>query len=307
MKKILLILCVLLVACQEKQEQKTPSAPLEQTATIEEKKPVLDSKQPTPQKNNPSKKTTALDTLLGYYVGQFQAVEINHDKGAPSYSNKITISIDEIKENSIYGHSVVAGGKREFEGVIDPQTLFAKVVEPGDNKYDGIFSFTFFAETQQIEGTWVANDQDITVTKRKFTLEKRTFEYNPTLNLAYNEEHEYHIMPLFTSQEEESGETEAIDANLLKDLNASVQQLTPAAIENLRKGELAILRNLIYARHGYSFKNRKMRYFFDNYIAWYMPISTDVREELTTIEHNNIALIKRYEQHADRYYDYFGR
>ena len=66
-------------------------------------------------------------------------------------------------------------------------------------------------------------------------------------------------------------------------------------------------RNSIYARHGYSFKNRKMRYFFDNYIDWYMPVNTDIRNSLTDIEKRNIELLKRYEEHAENYYDEYGR
>ena len=50
-----------------------------------------------------------------------------------------------------------------------------------------------------------------------------------------------------------------------------------------------------------------MRYVFDNNIEWYMPFSTDIRGQLTRLEKENIALIKRYEQHAEAYYDSFGR
>jgi pyridoxine 5'-phosphate synthase PdxJ len=73
------------------------------------------------------------------------------------------------------------------------------------------------------------------------------------------------------------------------------------------KGDLEVLRNSIYARHGYSFRNRKMRYIFDNYTEWYMPVSLNVEKELTEIEKKNIDLLKRYENHAAKYYDEFGR
>lgn len=73
------------------------------------------------------------------------------------------------------------------------------------------------------------------------------------------------------------------------------------------KSDMEILRNSIYARHGYSFKTRKMRYVFDTYVDWYIPMSTDVSKELTPLEQENIALLKRYEQHAETYYDTFGR
>jgi hypothetical protein len=67
------------------------------------------------------------------------------------------------------------------------------------------------------------------------------------------------------------------------------------------------MRNAIYARHGYSFKNRQMRYFFDNFVDWYVPVSTNVQPQLTKLETANIALIKRYEKHAEKYYDSYGR
>lgn len=73
------------------------------------------------------------------------------------------------------------------------------------------------------------------------------------------------------------------------------------------KTDLEIIRNTIYARHGYSFKKRKIRTIFDRHLEWYIPFSIDVSKELTEIEQKNIALIKRYEKHAETYYDSFGR
>ena len=84
------------------------------------------------------------------------------------------------------------------------------------------------------------------------------------------------------------------------------EKLDKLDVENMHKGDLEVMRNSIYARHGYSFKNRKMRYVF-NHVDWYVPMFTDIRENLTTLEKENIALMKRYEQHAERYYDTFGR
>jgi len=88
--------------------------------------------------------------------------------------------------------------------------------------------------------------------------------------------------------------------------NASNTLLKKENVENMYKGDLQVMRNSIYARHGYSFKTRKMRYVFDQ-IDWYTPVSTDVRDDLTDLEKKNIALIKRYEGHAEAYYDSFGR
>ena len=82
--------------------------------------------------------------------------------------------------------------------------------------------------------------------------------------------------------------------------------LTKSDVENLKKGDIVIIRNTIYARHGYSFKNQPLRVFFDAQ-DWYIPVHTDVKSELTDIEKDNIKLLLRYERNAKEYYDYFGR
>lgn len=254
----------------------------------------------------PIEKITISDfsNKLGYYVGDFVMVSDEYKENA-SYTNLINISVDAITNDSIYGHSVVAGNIRPFRGEFDVENLHAIVNEPGDDIYDGKFEFKF--NENKIIGKWLANDKSITVNSRKYTLQKTEFKYNPSFNIEFvdgyndfilSEKHEYNY---------ESGDYEKIDGNNLAEINASNKKLTNKEIENLNKGELEVLRNLVYARHGYSFKNRKMRYFFDSNIDWYIPTSTDVRNKLTDIEKQNIDLIKRYEQHAERYYDYFGR
>ena len=78
-------------------------------------------------------------------------------------------------------------------------------------------------------------------------------------------------------------------------------------VANQYKGDLEVIRNAVFARHGYSFKDRRMRYFFDQNVNWYIPVSSDVSKELTPLEWKNVELLKRYEKHADKYYEYFGR
>lgn len=77
-------------------------------------------------------------------------------------------------------------------------------------------------------------------------------------------------------------------------------------VENLKKGDLTIIRNTIYARHGYSFKNRPLRVFFDAQ-SWYVPVHSDIRANFSEIEKKNIQLLLSFEQNAAEYYDYFGR
>jgi len=249
------------------------------------------------------------EDFSGFYVGYFEVANYDNVKQGASYSNKINLSIDRIVGDSIFGHSIVAGNSRPYKGYFNKQTLKAVAEEPGDDKYDGVFKFTIDNYSKSsISGTWKAFKTNLKVTERKYNLEKRTFKYVPELNLNYTEDYDYTI-PLNSRQSEgdEMGDIEAINPKIVSKINASTKKLTNQDLENLNKGELQIIRNLIYARHGYSFKNRKMRYFFDSKIDWYIPVSTDVRKEITDLELKNIALIKRYEQHAEKYYDYFGR
>jgi hypothetical protein len=42
-------------------------------------------------------------------------------------------------------------------------------------------------------------------------------------------------------------------------------------------------------------------------LDWYMAVSQDIADSLTTREKKNAALIKRYENYGAEYYDSFGR
>jgi len=239
------------------------------------------------------------EDFVGNYVGLFKVSDYNKVKVGGTYTNKINISVDKIIKDSIFGHSVVAGNSRPFKGVFDNVKQFAHVREPGDNKYDGTFDFIFNKSKNNISGTWKSYNTNLKVSERKYTLEKRTYKYSPKLNIISHTDSDFNI-PIYESQEEEGGQIESVDPKLIFENNASVKELTNEDLENLNKGELQIIRNLIYARHGYSFKNRRMRYFFDSNIDWYIPVSTDVRNEITPLEIKNIALIKRYEEHPIR-------
>jgi hypothetical protein len=92
----------------------------------------------------------------------------------------------------------------------------------------------------------------------------------------------------------------------LFEVNPSLEILSKKFVENLSKVDLMILRNCIYAKHGYSFKQSRLTSYFLGE-SWYMPISNDIRSELTNIEKSNIKLLLAYERHAKEYFDEFGR
>lgn len=94
--------------------------------------------------------------------------------------------------------------------------------------------------------------------------------------------------------------------NKVFDYNSSAQLLSKEFVENLTKADIYILRNSIFARHGYSFKDRKLRTYFD-WQDWYIPVHANIKTDITDIEKANIALLLKYEEHAEEYYDEFGR
>ena len=114
--------------------------------------------------------------LLGYYVGMFEAEEYDENK-KPMYANKINISVDHILGDQIKGHSVVAGNERPFSGTIHEEEgiWMADVNEPGDDKYDGKFSFGIHSDGS-MKGLWYANDKNLAVTKRGYDLKKMEFK-----------------------------------------------------------------------------------------------------------------------------------
>lgn len=241
--------------------------------------------------------------MYGYYVGTFRAEEYKRDK-KPSFYNKINIAIDKIDNGKIEGHSVIAGNSRPFSGTITnngDNTYTVEAKEPGDDRYDGTFSFTIDANDESLKGTWTANDNKLAVTKRKYKLDKRIFTYDKNLALdesAINE-------AFYDTYDDEQGTFE-IPTEQAIIINASNTELKPEDVENLYKGDMEIIRNAIYARHGYTFKYRRMRYIFDK-ISWYIPVHTEVKDMLTDLERKNIDLLKRYEQHSEAYYDAYGR
>jgi len=74
----------------------------------------------------------------------------------------------------------------------------------------------------------------------------------------------------------------------------STQLLTEDDIRSMSKQDLRILRNEIYARHGYIFKSKDLRDYFSAK-DWYHPQYSDVSNLLNTIEKRNVAFIQRHE------------
>lgn len=187
---------------------------------------------------------------------------------------KITICIDRIVGDTVTGYSIVGGNERAFSGSFKPSEEDFHIIarEPGDRPDDGLFKMIYTKKTNDLSGVWTANDMK-KIAERVFVLPARTYKYNP-----------------------KAGEYPQSSARLL----------TEKDVENIRPADLRIMRNEIYARHGYSFKLEDMRKHFDAE-DWYMAVSQDISDRLTDKEKKNAALIKRYENYGEEYYDSFGR
>ena len=183
--------------------------------------------------------------------------------------HRITVCLQNLLGQSVNGYSVVAGNVRAFSGslVDNPRAFEVHAKEPGDDKLDGSFVFEFRPDIGHLTGTWTPHDPHLA--NVDFDLRARNFKYDPRLG-SYPQ--------------------------------ASIRLLKTKDVENIRPEDLRIMRNEIYARHGYTFRLEDMRDYFDRQ-DWYMPISMNVPPQLTPVEEKNEALIKHYEDYGNEHYD----
>lgn len=74
----------------------------------------------------------------------------------------------------------------------------------------------------------------------------------------------------------------------------SLRYATADDLSGLDGSWLRILRNSIYARHGYIFKSADLRQYFGQF-AWYNPRYSNVESQLSSVERANVKEIKRWE------------
>jgi hypothetical protein len=74
----------------------------------------------------------------------------------------------------------------------------------------------------------------------------------------------------------------------------ALRRLTDYDISGLSRTTLQIMRNEIFARHGYIFSRDDLSDYF-NRKAWYTPSKYNVEKELSDIEKYNVNFIKSYE------------
>ncbi|RZL46608.1 MAG: YARHG domain-containing protein [Pedobacter sp.] len=292
MKKSILLACFLgliLFSCKNK-EKKTPSQEVMVEQTQEDK------------------------DLNGFWVGDFIATEMK-DESEYVMNNKLNIAIKSILNDSVSAQSIVAGNKRPLTGKISRRNgkVTFNLAEPGDDKYDGTFEFELVNDT--LVGVWKAYNTTLPVTKRSFKLAHKEFSYNPNVMLASNADYTDYVGSQQKTQTDtlENGEVEKYTDDYYRQasesvytLNSSTHELTEKELKNLKKLDLEILRNTIFARHGYTFKKKSYRQFFDP-VEWYVPVADNIDGQLTPTEKANIKLLVRFEKYATDNYDTFGR
>lgn len=167
------------------------------------------------------------------------------------------------KGQDVTGYSLLNGKQIKFQGKIQPKEGQYQLIlnELGQGKEIGKFTLNYQNNHKAIEAQWVSNDKYIR--PKFFTLDARQCTYAKT-----------------------SGEFPESSSELLKDADLQVPL-----------GHLQLLRNEIYARHGYAFQSKHWASHFSGY-HWYMPCYIDVESRLTKIEKENIKRIKLVEPYA---------
>ncbi|KQR95292.1 serine/threonine protein kinase [Chryseobacterium sp. Leaf180] len=278
----------------------------------EEKKTVITENKPT--------EPEVFKEYYGIYTGDFSGKSNLYDKESKQYYEsedfkKLALKINRITKDSVYGTSIVDGKQRPFRGVFNEADKSFVLDEPGNDKYDGRFSIKLNKDS--ITGTWAAYDKKaVQAPLKNMKLVKKQFVYNPNLMLDPNIElidwqNPKDIPEKYTDPETGKTETFVESQNRTATsaagkINASKQKLAEKDLKNLRKFDLEILKNTVYARHGYAFKNGTFRNIFEQ-SEWYVPVSDDVDGELTPLEKENIALLSRMAKYAQDKYETFGR
>ena len=71
---------------------------------------------------------------------------------------------------------------------------------------------------------------------------------------------------------------------------ASERELIFSELQKFTAAEIRIIKNEIFARHGYIFKSKDLATYFSKQ-KWYKPLYKDVTSKLTKIERRNISFI----------------
>jgi hypothetical protein len=239
--------------------------------------------------------------IIGYWTGNFYS----------AFEGKVNIIINEINDKNVNGYTMIAGVFKPFaSGIEKDGTTYNFVAErPGKGKYNGKLNISIAEGDSILKCTWLPFGSK-TMQESIHGFSKKLFRYNANNKLDKGRFVDYKREKDVIYHDEAEGDVDAVgylmttpDANKY---NASVDLLTKDEVANMKKPDILVLRNSIFARHGYAFKKEALWTYFSDQ-DWYVPISTDVTAELTPTEKKNLELLKQYEKNAKDYYETFGR
>ncbi|WP_262483557.1 YARHG domain-containing protein [Chryseobacterium sp. P1-3] len=211
----------------------------------------------------------------GIYTGDFNGMvttvdEIDDTPYDVDVYKKISLKINRITKDSVYGQSIVNGNQRPFRGVFNEASKSFVLDEPGNDKTDGRFEVKLTGDS--LTGRWSAfNKAAVKAPVKTLKLLKKEFVYNPNFMLDKDSNlvdwtNPKEFVEKYT--DDETGKTESyttsknrVASDAVFKLNASKQKLTEKDLKNLRKLDLEIIKNSVFARHGYSFKKRDLQKF----------------------------------------------
>ncbi|RZJ20155.1 MAG: YARHG domain-containing protein [Acinetobacter sp.] len=268
--------------------------------------------------NNAAVKQETNQELYGVYAGKFDQKddEDNADEYDDRMGFKLLLIIKRISGDTVYAQGKAFGETMALTGKMqkDGQHFSFTLGGDKDNTLGGEYIFKLLGS--QITGDFVPFDKSETYRNRHFELTKKKFEYDASLMLV-DDSTRYvdwsKAKNIKNIVKYDDGTIDTAENNFSRSaskdifsVNASTKQLTEADVKNLRKLDLEIIRNTIFARHGYAFQKETFRSFFDP-VDWYVPLYTNVDGKLTELEKANIKLLKRFEKYAEDNYDAFGR
>lgn len=176
---------------------------------------------------------------------------------------KIGFFIESLDATQIRGYSMVGQNRRPFQGSVRQNNgvYLIRAQEPMSQTSDGTFELIFDpAAPHQIEGTW--HSQNEQVAAKRFSLVPRACTASKTAG----------------------------------DYEGSLRRLTGDELQT-DPWTLAMMRNEIYARHGYAFADREIAAMFAE-MDWYIPCSTNVEQQLSALERENIQRLRKAEKYA---------
>lgn len=217
----------------------------------------------------------------------------------------IPLYAQEIAGEEINSDSVVAwqadmfsyGGVYHF-GFSEAESDLLIIVD-GKDAYAQLRQWEFSDDGQSWVQTY-QNFTDVRINKNRFRSAEANGEF---VSCVYGEERLLGLRidkpwsPLMTDASEEIGLKQNVKESLFegKFSEASTQALSEEAIRLLSPEDIRIMRNEIFARYGYIFRQGGSMETYFKAQSWYKPVYKDVNPFLTDLEKKNIDLIRKVE------------